>query len=135
MGSFYQHDCKPGSVSDGHLSMPQISLRLKPPAIAETGRLLACDAMPALLRMGFTRPSGYPEAGELLPRHFALTSKRGGIFSVALSLKSPSPGVTRHPLPRSPDFPHCTKMCPAIVCHTDLNIIAHNAPFCKGKFK
>lgn len=61
--------------------------------------------------MGFTRPSDYPEAGELLPHHFALTLRQknsayGRYVSVALSLKLPSPGVTRHPLPRSPDFPH-----------------------------
>ena len=28
------------------------------------------------------------------------------LFSVALSLKSPSPAVSRHPALRSPDFPH-----------------------------
>lgn len=29
----------------------------------------------------------------------ALPLKKGGILSVALALKSPSPGVTRHPCP------------------------------------
>ncbi len=106
-----KQDCKPGSVSDNHLSMPYISIWLKPPARKETGHLFPFLPLPTLLRVGFTRPSDYPEAGELLPRHFALTqgglsSASGGIFSVALSLKLPSPGVTRHPLPWSPDFPH-----------------------------
>ena len=34
-----------------------------------------------------------------------LPRNRGGIFSVALSLGSPPPGVTRHPALRSSDFP------------------------------
>ena len=65
--------------------------------------------------------------GELLPRHFTLTPRlrsgrrpgcplrlgampraepRGGIFSVALSIASRRPGVTRHPALRCSDFPH-----------------------------
>jgi len=36
----------------------------------------------------------YQLSGELLPHLFTLTSKRGGIFSVALSLGFPLPGVT-----------------------------------------
>ena len=108
--SFLKQDCKPGSVSDNHLSMPYISIWLKPPAKEETGHLYPSLPLQALLRMGFTRPSDYPEAGELLPHHFALTHRKisayGRYVSVALSLKLPSPGVTRHPLPRSPDFPH-----------------------------
>lgn len=44
--------------------------------------------------------------GELLPRLFTLTEKIRRFFSVALSLKSPSPGTTRHPALRCPDFPH-----------------------------
>ena len=43
--------------------------------------------------------------GALLPHHFTLTSKAGGIFSVALSMGSHPPGVTWHPIRRSPDFP------------------------------
>jgi hypothetical protein len=35
--------------------------------------------------------------------------KLGGVFSVALSLKLPSASVTRHHLPRSPDFPLIAK--------------------------
>jgi len=35
----------------------------------------------ALLRMGFTQPTGHPAAGGLLPHHFTLTSlTRGGMF-------------------------------------------------------
>jgi len=35
----------------------------------------------ALLRMGFTQPTGHPVAGGLLPHHFTLTPlTRGGVF-------------------------------------------------------
>src|SRR5690606_33040345 len=57
-----------------------------------------------LLQAGFTRAASHQTAGELLPHHFTLTFS-GGILSVALSLKSPSPGVTRRHDPGSPDFP------------------------------
>ncbi len=47
--------------------------------------------------------------GGLLPHRFTLARSGeagpGGLFSVALSSRSPSPGVTRHPALRSPDFP------------------------------
>jgi hypothetical protein len=51
--------------------------------------------------------------GALLPHHFTLTfrcpaitgKRRGGIFSVALSVGSRPPGVTWHPALWSPDFP------------------------------
>jgi len=56
-----------------------------------------------LLRMGFTMP------GPLPGRRCALTApfhpyrwNTGGMFSVALSLGSPPPGVTRHPGPVEP---------------------------------
>src|SRR5699024_3709765 len=46
--------------------------------------------------------SGYPSRGGLLPHRFTLTCGdpiarvAGGLFSVALSLGLPPPGVTRH---------------------------------------
>jgi len=43
--------------------------------------------------------------GALLPHHFTLTCRAGGIFSVALSVDSRPPGVTWHPARWSPDFP------------------------------
>ena len=43
--------------------------------------------------------------GALLPHHFTLTGKAGGIFSVALSMGSRPPGVTWRLVRRSPDFP------------------------------
>jgi len=47
----------------------------------------------------------YCGRGELLPRLFTLTLS-GGMFSVALSVASRRPGVTRHPALRCSDFPH-----------------------------
>ncbi len=49
--------------------------------------------------------------GALLPHRFALTApKRGGLFSVALSLGLPQPGVTRHRYSVEPGLssPVCT---------------------------
>ena len=115
-----KQDCKPGSVSDNHLSMPYISIRLKPPAKEETGHLYPSLPLQALLRMGFTRPSDYPEAGELLPHHFALTHRQNYLWAVCFCctfLKvtftgsypasfAPEPGLSS-----LQDF-----SCPAIVC-------------------
>ena len=90
---------KPGSVYDNHLSRICVSTDLKPSPKARGPRLPSTT----LLRVGFTRPSCLHSAGELLPRLFILTPpKRAVFFSVALSLKSPSPGVTRHPCPVKP---------------------------------
>jgi hypothetical protein len=52
-------------------------------------------------RWGLPRPVGHPPAGELLPHHFTLTRPEGRrrYVSVALSLRSPSLGVTQHPGP------------------------------------
>ena len=48
----------------------------------------------------------YQPCGALLPHHFTLTLRlQGGVFSVALSVGSRPPGVTWHPVLRSPDFP------------------------------
>ncbi len=48
----------------------------------------------------------YQPCGALLPHHFTLTlPQQSGIFSVALSVGFHPPGVTWHPVLRSPDFP------------------------------
>ena len=48
----------------------------------------------------------YHKHGALLPHLFTLTIKKyGGIFSAALSLELPLPGVTRHCRSWRPDFP------------------------------
>jgi hypothetical protein len=71
-----------------------------------------------LLRVGFTLPRCCRQRGALLPHHFTLTSRRGGIggiFSVALSVDSRPPGVTWHPALRSPDFPPSPRTASATV--------------------
>lgn len=61
-------------------------------------------------------PSGVCQAAQLPVRWCALTApfqpyrKSGGSFSVALSLRSPSPGVTRHPALWSSDFPQTLRL-------------------------
>ena len=52
----------------------------------------------------YTDGVSYLTPGELLPRLFILTQK-GRLFSVALSLRSPSADVIRHSAVWSSDFP------------------------------
>ena len=85
----------------------------------------------ALLPVGFAEPAGHPAAGALLPHlftltlvsgewrvvsgvvddlpltthHSPLTSRHGGILSVALSRSLRTVGVTHHRVLWSPDFP------------------------------
>ena len=65
----------------------------------------AMDAYLVLLQVGFTVPVCYQTRGALLPHRFTLTAPVvsvarpagvGGLFSVALSVGLPRPGVTRH---------------------------------------
>ena len=55
--------------------------------------------------MGFTKLASHLATGALLPHRFILTCQTGGLFSVALSLRSPSLAVSQHPALWSPDFP------------------------------
>jgi len=59
--------------------------------------------------MRFTKPACHQAAGGLLPHHFTLTGKTGGVFSAALALGQAFTliplGVTQHPALQSPDFP------------------------------
>ena len=63
----------------------------------------------ALLRMGFAVPKPLPASRWALTPPFhpypGRKPTRAVCFSVALSSRFPSPGVTRHPALRSPDFP------------------------------
>src|SRR3989339_335557 len=68
-------------------------------------------------RWGLHRPTSYHVAGKLLPHLSTLTFfQKRRYLSVALSLKSPSPGVTRHPALWSPDFP---RILPFDTCTRD----------------
>ena len=71
-----------------------------------------------LLRMGFTKLSRSP--GKLVSSYLAfsplpLLKRRGGIFSVALSLGSPPVAVSDHPALWSSDFPPLRSPGPAII--------------------
>ena len=93
--------CKPSSVLDGHLSRRTVSGTLE--RIISRRRANACSHF--LHRAGFTGTSSRQDVCELLPHISTLARKNVRYISVALSLKSPSPGVTRHPVLRSSDFP------------------------------
>ena len=55
-----------------------------------------------LHRVGFTSRASRQAAGELLPRLSILTARTRRFISVALSLESPPPAVSRHPCPAVP---------------------------------
>jgi len=92
-----------------------------------------------LLRMGFARPTSHPAAGALLPHHFTLTgapegrwlirprADSGGVFSVALSLRSPSLAVSEHPALRSSDFPQSRLRATAAIQPAPSFIISYQA--------
>ena len=98
--------CKPSSVWNGHLSRPAVACKLKRlhgarRAVAQAPTInLAPDGvyraakLPRLLVSSYLTFSPLPSAIGL-----------GRYISVALSLESPPPGVTRRPALRSSDFP------------------------------
>ena len=100
-----QSVCKPGSVSgfppDDHSSGAAVAGRLVQPTRTtdpETGWASA-HVIPirSCSRWGLPCRSRCRSRGGLLHHLFTLTpAHRGGSISVALSLRSPSPGVTRH---------------------------------------
>lgn len=75
-------------------------------------------AFPIRSCCGWGLPGGLVTAipGGLLHHHFALTGQSRRYVSVALSLRSPSLGVTQHPALRSSDFPQARR--PATACST-----------------
>ncbi len=104
-----QPACKPGSVRrqkpcGDHSSGTPLARRLKQPT-RTTGPERAGGFPPrrpysVLLPVGFTMPRPLPAARWALTPPFhpypAARGLRGGLLSVALSLGSPPPGVTRH---------------------------------------
>ena len=96
---------KPGSVVDNHSSRALVTKGLKQPT---RKRPRSRHMLPylVLLRMGFTLPRRVTTRAVRSYRTISpLPLKRGGIFSVALSVGSRLPGITWHPDRRSPDFP------------------------------
>jgi hypothetical protein len=104
---------KPGSVVDNHSSGTNVTVCLKQPTRIPHGVRddFAVTWIPiwSCSEWGFPCHACCQSRGALLPHHFTLTSKRGGIFSVALSVDSRLPGVTWHSALWSPDFPPFAK--------------------------
>ena len=118
-----QTACKPGSVRplrgrDGHSSGARLTARLARPTRA-AGRecpRVGCTGRPArlagrpysvLLPVGFTLPPSLPRprcalAAPFRPCRRGASPCAGGLFSVALSLGSPPPAVSRHRIPVEP---------------------------------
>lgn len=101
-GKKRQRACKPGSVyAFRRCAAIPLGIWLPISSSNQPGRRSGGNpyAVPIRFcsRWGLPSRCCYQKRGALLPHHFDLTtSKCGGMVSVALSLKSPSPGVTRH---------------------------------------
>ena len=93
---------KPVSVLCSYLSRINITINFKQPTQTKYGVLIV--SIWSCSRWGLPCQLCYHNCGALLPHLFTLTDY-GGIFSAALSLQSPSPGVTRHRYSWRPDFP------------------------------
>ena len=102
---------KPSSVAYGHLSRLTVTDKFK-----RYSRYLS-DGQPYMINTqscsgwGLHGTPCYQNVGEPLPRLSILTERNFQRFiSVALSRKSPSPDVIRHPVLCCSDFPHgvCT---------------------------
>src|SRR5688572_21667503 len=95
-------------------------------ATTEIYTLSLHDALPiyspiwSCSRWGLPCRRRYRNRGALLPHRFTLTAAskdRGGLFSVALSLRSLSPGVTRHRLSVEPGLSSTTAASRGGSCH------------------
>ena len=131
-----QRVCKPGSVLTSRFLETRcatIPLRTPLPTLSsnQPGRQSRVSpfAVPirSCSRWGLPCQLCYQNCGALLPHRFALTApKCGGLFSVALSLKSPWPGITRHRFSMEPGLssPH---EC-AAVAQPSGNLPIHRLP-------
>ena len=98
--------CPEAWAGDGHSSRAAVAGRLVQPtrttARKRGPRLPACRPYSVLLPVGFTLPPLSPGARCALTAPFhpyppvCRSTQAGGLLSVALSLESPPPGVTRH---------------------------------------
>ena len=106
--------CKPSSVSacadGGHLSRPGVADGLKRPTRRRAGH--PCPPIWPCSGWGLPGLRCCQRSGELLPRRFTLTrrGRRSALaceryVSVALSVGSPRPAVSGHPIRWSSDFP------------------------------
>ena len=118
-----QTACKPGSVpgrpGDGHSSGTPVAGRLVRPtrtAARKPAGPKACRPYLVLLPVGFAVPSALPSTRCALtaPFHPYPSARRriGGLLSVALSLGSPPPGVTRHRVSVEPGLSSPRRLSP-----------------------
>jgi hypothetical protein len=131
---------KPSSVHayalDGHSSRTAIACCLVQPTrktdvehICENARL----SYLVLLPVGFALPLCYQRRGALLPHRFTFSCIRtiprhhttGSLFSVALSLRSPSPAVNWHCVLWSSDFPPHAQTHAATIRPSDAQALRH----------
>ena len=111
---------------DDHLSGTDVAVGLTR-AYPSVGRASLDRSYLPLLRVGFAKPPRCRDAGALLPHRFSFSSaanRRGVFFSVALSVGSRRPAVSRHPALWSPDFPHASFPRRAAVQPTPLHSLA-----------
>ena len=98
---------KPSSVVYGHLSSLAVAGKFKRYSRRSVGRTTLSTDAQSCSGWGLHCIPRYRGIGELLPRLSILTVLLRRFISVALSLKSPSPDVIRHPVLCCSDFPHC----------------------------
>ena len=89
-----------GTPVTGRLARPTRTAARKPARRPPSRRMPACRPYLVLLPVGFTVPSPSPATRCALTAPFhpcrRAAAPAGGLLSVALSLGSPPPGVTRH---------------------------------------
>ncbi len=117
---FVREAYKPSSVIGGHLSRPAVTNRFKRNPESSTGRLKrsfvsCCERGLHRGQVAMPRVSSYLT---FPPLH---TPRRMRYLSVALSLGSPPPGVTRHSALCSSDFPHTFRRAAALQPHKRRN--------------
>src|SRR5690349_8159875 len=92
---------------DGHSSGAHVAMRFARPTRMAARKPPGLAPVPSLFGLApggvYQRRVRCRARGALLPHRFTLaTSVDGGLFSVALSLGLPPPGVTRHRLSMEP---------------------------------
>ena len=102
----FESVCKPSSVVYGHLSRLAVADKLERYSRYSVERTALLTETQSCSGWGLHGIPCYQDIGELLPRLSILTVKIRRFISVALSLKSPSPDVIRHPVLCCSDFPH-----------------------------
>ncbi len=83
-------------TADDHSSRVRVATHLARPTRTAIRKPICAVPIWSCSRWGLPCPPRYRSGGALLPHPFTLTGRTGGLLSVALSLGSPPPGITRH---------------------------------------